>query len=462
MRPLKACRMAFELDENDNSVLCKIGKILRKAKYFQDSREIMEKARELRPSSTVFHQLGLTYTAIASEKKREENGQPSKSDPFVTEAMKCFEDAFEFSAGTNLQAKYDLALMHRRIGERDKALPLLEEILHSNRERSNYITVNAYEQTGLILKEKCEAEADEQKKNQLESEAESMLYMALTKAASLYSTIPQFQGHIQEMWNSFSELLQEADESDLNAIQKLGKKADLLRLISQNEQSMALLNEIRQMAPDEKQDPLHLKLCVENYVALQEFEKALAFIKLLRCTSKGRATLAQFDEHYELEVRIQAARQALLTGSVFKSKKHFYTAFIDTVMQAQPDSTDTSESDSSDSDPMTWDVMMIYNRREETFVQCRSHAQILERLLRDVFDLRVTVMDDANRLGRANDRDEMVRTMRRSRLVLVLAGSHKICCDMQMLVGQACRPNCNTVTLLTDVFKWELALSKWV
>ena len=73
----KACEKALQLDDNDNSVLCKTGRIFRHFRKTERSRDLLEKAVRIRPSSTAYHHLGITYKALATIKKnRQHNDQP--------------------------------------------------------------------------------------------------------------------------------------------------------------------------------------------------------------------------------------------------------------------------------------------------------------------------------------------------------------------------------------------------
>ncbi|KAK7498896.1 hypothetical protein BaRGS_00009988 [Batillaria attramentaria] len=472
MDATEACERALELDADDNAVLCKTGQIFQFAGKLERSAKLLKKALSIRPSSTAYHHLGRVYKALAVKKQNLAGDTPSpaaqtellkrtmnipsdvklkRNDPYVTEAMEYFQEAVKFSEGTNLQAKYDLALMHRHVGELDKALDLLTEIRNSNWERLNYISVNSFEQSGLILKEKSKSEADEEKKRQLSLQAESMLYKALTKAVQLYSRTPHLQGQIGDVWYSFSELLKEVDGSNISENQKLGKKAKLFQLISDHEQSMALLEEIRKMAPEEAKNPKHLKLCIENYVAVKEFGKALTFIELLKCTERGRDTLVKLGgQQYVLKVYLQAAKRALLDSSLADSKEHFHTAFMETVEEAQSDASTGSDTDSGEGDQETWDIMMIYDGNHGEDSQSERQADALAGVLKNACGLKVTLMDQDVQLGRPI-LDGMVHIMRRSRLVVILAGQKRISTEMRSVIDHAARrQGPRTVTLLTD------------
>ena len=64
-----ACQKALQLDNNDNSVLSKTGRIFRHLRKIERSRDLLEKAVSIRPSSTAHHHLGITYKGLATNEK---------------------------------------------------------------------------------------------------------------------------------------------------------------------------------------------------------------------------------------------------------------------------------------------------------------------------------------------------------------------------------------------------------
>ncbi|XP_076469831.1 uncharacterized protein LOC143300165 isoform X1 [Babylonia areolata] len=67
--PLPCCKKAQELDDNDASVLWKLGKLYRNYRDLFRSKKLLEKAVSLQPSSAAFHHLGLTYKAMATNQQ---------------------------------------------------------------------------------------------------------------------------------------------------------------------------------------------------------------------------------------------------------------------------------------------------------------------------------------------------------------------------------------------------------
>lgn len=96
MTPTEACEEALRLENNDNSVLCKCGRIFRYARETERSRELLEKAVSIRPSTTGYHHLALTYKALATAEKNKDkvkvpgyyrNLEKQQQQPRVTKAQ---------------------------------------------------------------------------------------------------------------------------------------------------------------------------------------------------------------------------------------------------------------------------------------------------------------------------------------------------------------------------------------
>ena len=65
---------------------------------------------------------------------------------------------------------------------------------------------------------------------------------------------------------------------------------------------MALLQEMESITPSKANDPQHLKMWVENYVDLGQYDKALTFIKTLTLTVQGSAMELFEDDQYVQKV----------------------------------------------------------------------------------------------------------------------------------------------------------------
>ena len=373
----------------------------------------------------------------------------SRTDPFVQEAMDAFKKAVELSEGENIPAVYDLALMHRALDELEEALKLLDTIQQARlKSMGPFYKINAYEQAGLILKDMSEMESDEERRKKLNEEGESKLNMALYLCSSLCSRLPGLQHFIRDVWHAFPTLLQAAQDSDRHHTDKLREKARLFQLIKDHSESMALLQEIRNIDPKEAESPDYLKMCIENYVSLERYDKALAFIKTLKCTAQGSALDLFEDDQYVQKVYVQAGRAALLKAtSADKSneaREYFSTAFSD-AHSTDSDGASSSEDAESVEDggqDDSWDVMLLHEDSAEV------KAKALSDVLESACGLKVTRMGEDCLPGRLY-LESIMRIMSRSRQVVVLAGARQVTAELRLLLEKAARKPA-TVALLVE------------
>ncbi|MCK5790464.1 MAG: hypothetical protein KAH34_06450, partial [Ketobacter sp.] len=272
--PMASCKAALKLDDNDSSVLWKTGKIYRNYRDKFKARKLLEKAVDLQPSSAAYHQLGLTYKAMATDyqygklktrrsgrrvkerrRAKEEKlrslgveGVPEPSskaralgtarenrerdkvdrikktikspkgttqfdpeDDNVQMAIDNLKLAVKFSHGENSRALYDLALMHKATGNNDDALKRFAEIGKVGTSAGLLDQITALEQRGLIYEDMSDRTADAEQKKKLIEKKESMLNRALSRLAELYSTTAEVKYLFGKLFHSPSALLKAAD-----------------------------------------------------------------------------------------------------------------------------------------------------------------------------------------------------------------------------------------------------------
>ena len=201
--------------------------------------------------------------------------------------------------------------LQKSLGELAKALESLQQILESKLYMFDVDYPGVYEQVGLIKREMAESETEEGRKKRLLQDSSTMLLMALKSASRLFSKSSGFKVHIGEVWQSFPALLKEVEDSDRNTNEKLKEKAKLFQLIRDHKQSLNLLQKLQTMDQERANDPEYLKLCIEEFVATEQYEQALTFVELLKCTAQS----LQLEEQYVLKIYVQAACHFLLQGS---------------------------------------------------------------------------------------------------------------------------------------------------
>ena len=220
----------------------------------------------------------------------------TKGDPYLEETIRYLSLAVDISEEENGSAVYDLALVYRAMGELEMAKDCLEKTIHRGLVGMNKIRF--FEQLGLIMVDianKC-IHQDEEKKKDLEKASQSHLLMALKAASESCSHSPHVQQNVGALWQSFATLFEAVEKKEGSQAGKLREKAVLLRLIRNNKTSLALLQELKQMDPQKANDPEYLKLCIQNYVEMRDYEKAIGFVDLLQCTAQNEATMQLFQD----------------------------------------------------------------------------------------------------------------------------------------------------------------------
>lgn len=177
----------------------------------------------------------------------------SREDKFVKETLEYLERAVKYSKRENTSAIYDLAIMHKSLGEMEQSRSCLQLMVNKPEGMLPLDYAKAYEQMGLVLKEMAESEEDQREKKRLLQESKSMLMIALKNVSQMFDGCPGIQ--IGEVWRSFPTLLELVKDSDLAEDKKLKEKALLFQLIKNHRQSLDLLHEIERMDPDKANDP---------------------------------------------------------------------------------------------------------------------------------------------------------------------------------------------------------------
>ncbi|XP_025095352.1 uncharacterized protein LOC112564619 isoform X2 [Pomacea canaliculata] len=386
----------------------------------------------------------------------------SRSDSYIPEALHYLEEAVKFSKDENKRAVYDLALLHKALGEYDNALILLQKIKNSTSMMVGaFDKVNAWEQIGLIWKTKSENETNEEEKKKLDKRGNSMLRSALHEAMRLFSRAPSMQQQVCHVWNSFSTLLADIENSDGNTREKIREKARLLTLVSKHKESISLLQELKTISPQKENDPETLKLLIENYSGTKDYESAAFLIDLLKCSSEGNPTMSLFgDKYYTQKVYIKAAEQHLMTScdklepTFDLARRFFRAAFTDIISESSVSSESWETGSSSDSEEADeWHVMILYDDRDEDM---EKYANSLKSLLGDACSLGVTCMYEDVMPGMK--RDGLLRNMKRSQLLIFIAGE-KVSRNLTYFMEIAAERQ-STVTLLVNTQKIPRLLSK--
>ncbi|XP_076457662.1 uncharacterized protein LOC143291601 [Babylonia areolata] len=371
----------------------------------------------------------------------------SRNDKYVKEALHHFQKAVEMKQ-ENDRAVYDLALFQISLGELKSADQSLKDLLKYPQDMLPIEYVKVYEQLGQIHMELAETETDETKKRHLLKDSKSMLLTALKEASQIFQSSGVSE-HLGEVFTSFDILFKWAEKSH-DIPKGLEEKAILFKIIREHRHHLALLQELKRLDPQKEKDPEHLKLMIEDYVHVEDFDEATGVIEMLKNISQDAEVRQLFDDdHYVLKIYLKAARQALLAGR--PADTHFRSALHQFIFH-NPKEVSSSEFEDSDSaaenSTHPWDVVLVHED------SARAQAVTLTRVLQTICGLRVP---DVDTLVSA-DRPELeeVDTVKNSTLTVVMAGG-KVSDKTRFLIRNvAKRPT--TISLLVEGDKVPMLL----
>ena len=210
---------AIRIAENNPPVLVRAGKYFRHQKKLTESRELLQKAVDLRPEPKAHHQLGITLRQLALQERgpghagahqgysrnqgsyprtqgnqrdrRQQGFNPQaaaatvktprlrRDGRYVQEAIEHFRKFLELSYWENDLALYDLGMMYFYIGEYDLALQQFHKILELL--LLNSIIFNkAREQAGLVLAEMADGESNGERREAFDEMSQFCLNLTLS------------------------------------------------------------------------------------------------------------------------------------------------------------------------------------------------------------------------------------------------------------------------------------------
>ncbi|XP_076469832.1 uncharacterized protein LOC143300165 isoform X2 [Babylonia areolata] len=386
--PLLCCKKALELDDNDATVLWIAGKLFRNYRDLPRSKRLLEKAVSLQPSSPAFHNLGLTFKAMATNVqhgkkktrrggKREQRrksamavkvkfqkldgcsgtqrvlkrgqtqqdetvtrlGKAVKSPSEVTQfdlhdgnvqnAIANLKKALEFSAEENSRAAYDLALMHVATKNDNEALEILETIVQRQSSKianpSGFLDqITALEQMGLIYKRKADEELDEEKKGKLTKKKERLSNDALCLMSQLYSK-SNIKDIFGEVFSTPYALLKDAEASDCSEEEKQKKKAGIFSSINNFRECHAALDDIA----EEARDTEYYKLKIQAFARNGEYRNAVTTMSSLKHTEQYDEVMELCDQedsvYSSFDIYFEAGKESLLDSTYITG--HFIAAF---------------------------------------------------------------------------------------------------------------------------------------
>ena len=236
---------ALELAGKNPAVLVRAGRYFRFQKKFTKSRELLQKAVDLRSEPKAHHQLGMTLRQLALQEKglghtgadegysrnqgsypraqgsqrdrRQQGFNPqaaaetvstpklSRDERYVQEALEHLHKSLELFEGEHNFALHDLGLMHFDLGEYDQALQQFLKILQIfSLDRGSFN--RAMWQAGLLLEEMARREVNGERQKTLQEMSQFCLNLNLSNLCRQLLQTSRTTPVDEMLWVSFHSL----------------------------------------------------------------------------------------------------------------------------------------------------------------------------------------------------------------------------------------------------------------
>ncbi|XP_025081268.1 uncharacterized protein LOC112556455 [Pomacea canaliculata] len=449
----KCYEEAVQLAPEDVYVLAKCGKFFKIKNKLDKSREILERAIAIRPTTTAHHYLGNTFVRMAIWQQKNQSKQfdrktnitdpshqelsnrmqrmaveePHSSqqanteataayvriikspkrllsmslDQYVEKALYHFEESIRLSCKENSPAVYDLGLLYVSLGDDDKALDQFYTLINETGSRASPVQIiNAHEQSGFLLLKKSSSANDENDKENYASEACRLLQDALQMQCQVVSSLPDTVPNFKTLWPSFYELCNAAKTSS-SPDRQMKEMAKLFEMIKNYAECLDVLDEMSKFSPQETVDPEFLEQRLNCYVNLKRYDDALLFLSMLETTKEEELVRQWSDPHLAKRVRVMAAREKLLkTGAPpsasidDKTIKRCFVQVIQSDFSQTDEETQRKYVDDGCSENLErkwWHVMILHDLYDDDM---KAKGLTIKNILQNVCGLRVTCMSD--------------------------------------------------------------------
>ena len=317
---------AIRIAKNNPPVLVRAGKYFRHQKKLIKSRELLQKAVDLRSEPKAHHQLGITLRQLALQERgpghagahqgysRNQGSYPRahgnqrdrrqqgfnqqaatatvrtprlrKDGRYVQEAMENFRKSLELSDGENDLALCDLGMMHFDLGEYDLALQQFHKLLDLF-SRNSFKFNKATKQAGLVLAEIAKEESNDERRESLEEL--SQFYLNLTLSNQCRKLLQKLRTtRINEaFWHSFFSLQDPLRHLTVRELRENTDKDEGLLLTTAKDYSETLpvLKDLLGYSEREAEDASVLERAAQGYITDGRHDDALLFLSLLKLTA---------------------------------------------------------------------------------------------------------------------------------------------------------------------------------
>ncbi|PVD35885.1 hypothetical protein C0Q70_02854 [Pomacea canaliculata] len=311
---------AVELAPTDPHVLTHSGKFFSNRKQLQRSRELLERAIEIRPTTTAHHFLGTTLTKLVREEKyqsrqdwgasaggRRYDNERQIDHKHVKAAIEHFEKAIEISQDDNTPAIYDLGVLYVCVGDDDQALKQFSKLINLTASRCSPIQlIKSHEQVGLIYMRKKTGARNQAERQEYTAEGCRLLQEALQMQCQAVRSLPPSEPDLPASRPSFYDLCCAA-KGTKSPNHQLKQISRLYEMIRNYRDYLNVLTEISKFTRQKTLNVENLEECLKNYVTRQQYDHALLFLSLLETTEEEVLISQWSDPELPNRVRVMAA-----------------------------------------------------------------------------------------------------------------------------------------------------------
>ena len=470
---------ALELAGNNPAVLVRAGKYFRQRKRLTESRELLQKAVDLRSEPKAHHQLGITLRQLALQERgpghagahqgysrnqgsyprahgnqrdrRQQGFNPQaaaatvrtprlrKDGRYVQEAMENFRKSLELSDGENDLALCDLGMMHFDLGEYDLALQQFHKLLDLF-SRNSFKFNEATEQAGLVLAEIAKEESNDERRESLEELSQFCLNLTLSNQCRKLLQKLRTTRINEAFWHSFYSLQDPLLHQTFKEVRgKTEKDEGLLLTTAKNySRRLPVLKDVLGYSEREAEDASVLERAAQGYITNGRYGDALLFLSLLKLTQQKHVQATWRDADVYVRVHVLVAQDRLLRCvgrndvltdfNVTAAKLMFRQAFEDVFSPAGNSTTPPSQAAPTPGETLAdisspkleddgSDALNVLLLHDPRDKEAERDARNLQAVLREIYGL----MCDEQPLG--TGRSALVNTATNAELLVLVVRS---------------------------------------
>ena len=452
---------AIRLAENSSAVLVCAGKYFRQQKNLTKSRELLQKAVDLRSEPKAHHQLGITLRQLALQEwgpghagahqgysrnqgsyprahgnqrdRRQQGFKPQaaaatvrtptlrRDGRYVQEAIEHFRKCLELSYGENDLALYYLGMMHFDLGDYDLALQQFHKILELL--LLNSIQFNkAMEQAGLVLAEMAKGERHGERREYLEEMSQFCLNLTLSNQCRKLLRKLRTTRMNETFWRSFYSLQHPLRHQTFRELRENTEKDEglLLTTAKNYSETLPVLKDLLGYSEREAEDANVLERAAQGYITDGRYSDALLFLSLLKLTHQRHVLATWRDADVYVRVHVLVAEDRLLRCvgrndvltdlNVTAAKLMFRQAFEDVFSPAGNSTTPPSQAAPTPGETLAdvsspeleddgSDALKVCLLHDPRDKEAERDARNLQAVLQEICGLKTELTCDEERLG---------------------------------------------------------------